>query len=57
LIQWFRPVTITKSIVLDGGGTLVRSWVEHPSCVIINDQGLNTKTVTLRRLSINVLEA
>src|SRR5437016_1494217 len=50
----FGAVTITKSIVLDGGGTLGSILGGGtPSCVIINDQGLNTKTVTLRRLSIN----
>src|SRR5436305_1242051 len=48
----FGAVTITKSIVLDGGGTLGSILGGGtPSCVIINDQGLNTKTVTLRRLS------
>src|SRR5436189_4882111 len=53
----FGAVTITKSIVLDGGGTLGSILGGGtPSCIIINDSGSgspNSKTVTLRRLSIN----
>jgi hypothetical protein len=48
----FGAVTITKGITIDGGGSLASILHSATQGVIIND-GTNTKTVTLRRLSIN----
>src|SRR5438132_1999742 len=49
----FGTVTITKSITIDGGATLASILASGVTGVNINDQGANTKTVTLRRLTIN----
>jgi hypothetical protein len=47
----FGTVTITKSITIDGGGTLASVLASGVNGVVIN--ALSTDTIILRRLSIN----
>ena len=49
----FGTITITKSITIDGGGTFGSILAAGTNGVNVNDQGLGSKIVTLRNLSIN----
>jgi hypothetical protein len=49
----YGTVTVTKSITIDGGGTLAAITSTSANGVSVNDSGSNTIVVTLRNLTIN----
>ena len=49
----FGSVTVTKSITIDGAGTISAITNTSTNGVTINDSGANTAVVTLRNLTIN----
>src|SRR5437879_2587445 len=47
----YGAVTITKSITIDGGGSLASILVSGTSAIFVNDGGANNIEVALRRLN------